>query len=84
MTDRPAFREFGKIAEKWRALAERRRTDFADLCRSGRWQLYYEEHELRTRMREVVTICGRWTTVVEQHRQALSELAAPVIDREAA
>lgn len=85
MTDRPALREFGKIAGKWRDLAEQRRDYFAELYRSGRWRIYYDdENELIAQVREVAGICDRWTTVLEQHRELLPEPAASAIDRDAA
>jgi uncharacterized repeat protein (TIGR03809 family) len=89
MTDRPALREFGKIAEKWRDLAEKRRDYFAELYRSGRWRIYYEQDDLLAQTREVAEICDRWAAILEQHRRllpkpALPEPEAPAIDREAA
>lgn len=84
MTDRPAFREFGKTAERWRHLAEKRRDYFSELDRSGRWRLYCDQDEFLARVREVAEICDRWATVLEQHRQAIAEPAAPAIDRDAA
>jgi uncharacterized repeat protein (TIGR03809 family) len=86
MTDQPAFRKWGKIAEKWRDLAEKRRDYFSDLYSSGRWKRYYEQDELLAQTREVAEICDRWATILEQHRRLLPapEPEAPVIDREAA
>ena len=84
MTDRPAFRELGKIAERWRDLAERRRDYFSELYRSGRWQRYYDEDELLAQIREVAQICDHWAMVLEQHRQVHPEPEAPAIDRDAA
>ena len=84
MTDRPAFREFGKIAERWRDLAEKRRDYFAELYRSGRWTIYYAEHELIAQTREVAEICDRWAMILEQHRRVFPQPETPVIDREAA
>lgn len=84
MTDRPAFREFGKIVEKWRDLAERRRDYFSELYRTGRWKRYYEEHELLAQTREVAQICDRWATILEQHRRLLLVAAIPELDRDAA
>jgi len=87
MTDRPAFRDFGKIAEKWLALAEKRRDDFAEFHRSGRWQRYYDPEGLIAQTLKVAEICDRWTMVLEQHRralQALRRLEAPAINRDAA
>jgi hypothetical protein len=86
MIDRPAFRELGKIAERWRDLAEKRRGYFSELHCSGRWRLFYDQDQLLARIREVADVCDRWAKVVEDHRQAVSELEtpAPVIDRDAA
>ena len=85
MNDRPALRELGKIAERWRDLAEQRRDYFAELYRSGRWRIYYaDEDEVVAQILKVAEICDRWATVLEHHRQALSKLVPPTIDREAA
>jgi uncharacterized repeat protein (TIGR03809 family) len=84
MTDRPAFREFVKIAERWRDLAEKRRDYFAELYRNGRWKRYYEQDELIAQTREVAEICDRWAAIVEQQRRLLPEPQAPAIDRDAA
>jgi hypothetical protein len=73
MTDRNTFQDFGKTAEKWRDLAEQRRAYFAELYRSGRWQLYYEEDKFLARARAVAEICDRWTKIVEEHRQIVVE-----------
>ncbi|MPZ37835.1 MAG: hypothetical protein GEU95_07185 [Rhizobiales bacterium] len=84
MTDRPALRKLGKTAEKWRILAEKRREDFAELFRSGRWQRYYELDDFVVLAREVAEICDRWTLIVEQYRLAAPDPEAPTIDRNAA
>ena len=73
----PAFREFGKIAERWLDLAERRRGHFAELYSSGRWR-YYEEDVFRAQAREVARICDRWASILERHRQLLPEPEVPV------
>ena len=73
MTDRPAFCEFGKIAERWLDLAERRRGHFSELYGSGRWRLYYEEDVFRAQAREVARICDRWASILERHRQLAPE-----------
>ncbi|HZO47323.1 MAG TPA: TIGR03809 family protein [Xanthobacteraceae bacterium] len=73
MTDQPAFRELGKIAERWLDLAERRRDHFAELYRSGRWRLYYQEDVFRAQAREVARICDHWASILERHKQLLTE-----------
>ena len=84
MTDRPAFRRLGRIAEKWLSLAEKRRDDLAELYRSGHWKRYYTGDTLIARTREVADICDRWTMILEQHRRVLAKPDAPAIDRNAA
>ena len=84
MTDRPAFRNLGKIAEKWRDLSERRRDYFTELYRSGRWTRYYDEEALVAQALEVNEICDRWAMILEQHGRLVSELDALAIDRDAA
>lgn len=76
MTDPTTFRDFGKTAEKWRDLAEQRRAYFAELYRSGRWRLYYEEDKFLARARVVAEVCERWTKIVEEHRQIVAGFQA--------
>jgi hypothetical protein len=90
MTERPAQYEFAKTAQKWRALAEKRRDYFAELYRSGRWKLYYDEDRLLLRMRDVVGICERWAQVAPtesapaEPQSGAREPAAPLERRDAA
>lgn len=84
MTDRPAFQDFGKTAEQWRALAERRREDFAELYRSGRWRRYYTEEKFLARVRAIAQICERWTDIVEEHRRMVAQLDEMTVERDAA
>jgi hypothetical protein len=79
-----ALQTLAKAAEKWRVLAEKRRADFAELYRSGRWQRYYELDEFVARARAVAAICDRWTEIVEQCRQAGLDPQNPEINRDAA
>ena len=73
-TDRPAFRKLGKLAAKWRDFAEKRRDCFAELHRSGRWKLYYDEQTFLAQKHDVNEICDRWAMILEQHRRASAEL----------
>ena len=78
MIEGPAFQQFGRIAQKWRELAERRREYFAELYRTGRWKLYYNEHQLLMRMRDVVATCERWATIAPPNPDgAVGEPQAP-------
>jgi hypothetical protein len=84
MTERPAFRDFGKTAQRWRDLAEQRREDFAELYRSGRWRHYYTEDQFRARVRLVAEICERWAKIIEEHRQVVAECEALAAERPSA
>jgi hypothetical protein len=48
------------VAQKWRALAERRRADFVELYRSGRWQHYYTRDQFAARLRDVFDAADVW------------------------
>ena len=50
---------------KWLSLAERRRSYFVDLYRSGRWARYYDEDTLKKHMIEVIADVERWRNVIE-------------------
>ena len=63
MVDGHAHRRFCAIAQKWRALAERRHDHFGELYRSGRWKFYYTEEEFVLRLRAVKSIVERWAAV---------------------
>jgi hypothetical protein len=52
-------------ARKWLGLAERRRSYFVDLYRSGRWTRHYNEASLKQHMIEVIADVKRWQQVVE-------------------
>jgi len=49
-----------QIAQRWRDLAERRRSHFIELYQSGRWKHYYSEADFILRMREVVQAAEQW------------------------
>jgi uncharacterized repeat protein (TIGR03809 family) len=51
------------IAQKWRALAERRRAHLVQLYDSGRWKLYFSEEQLLHHMREAVRLTERWAEI---------------------
>jgi hypothetical protein len=52
-------------ARKWLGLAERRRSYFVELYRSGRWARYYDESSLKKHMIEVIADVERWQKVIE-------------------
>ena len=55
--------EFGRVALKWRALAERRRDHFVELQRSGRWKHYYDYGEFVRELRAAIAIVQRWAVI---------------------
>jgi len=58
-----ATAEFGRIALKWRALAERRREHFNELYRSGRWKHYYDYGAFIRELRAAMAIAQRWAVI---------------------
>jgi uncharacterized repeat protein (TIGR03809 family) len=50
-------------AQKWRALAERRRAHFVQLCHTGRWKRYYSEEQFLLTMREAMKASDRWAEI---------------------
>jgi uncharacterized repeat protein (TIGR03809 family) len=51
------------VAQKWRALAERRRAHFLELYDSGRWKRYYSETQFLYRLREAIRLSERWIEI---------------------
>jgi len=72
MPERQAPRPYDSVALKWRDLADRKRQHFAEMYRSGRWKLYYDqEEEFLARLREVVEAADAWHRIApDQDRQA--------------
>jgi hypothetical protein len=52
-----------EITQKWRALAAQRHDHFLELHRTGRWKLYYSEHDFLVRMRETVHLLDMWNAL---------------------
>jgi len=51
------------VAQKWRALTERRRAHLVELYDSGRWKRYYSEEQFVSRMREAIRLTERWVEI---------------------
>ena len=70
---------FDDVAQKWRALAERRRAHFLELYHSGRWKHYYGEEQFLNRMREAIKVSERWAEIAPPPEEAPAEqpVAAP-------
>jgi hypothetical protein len=64
------------ITQKWRALAIQRRDHFLELHQTGRWKLYYSEHDFLIRLREAVHLLELWDTltpsVAEEKRTSIA------------
>ena len=52
-----------EVAQKWRALAERRQAHFLELYESGRWKHYYSEVQFIHRLREAIRLSERWAEI---------------------
>jgi len=52
-----------EVAQKWRVLAERRRSHFVELYHSGRWKRYYSEEKFLHRLREAIRASERWAEI---------------------
>jgi uncharacterized repeat protein (TIGR03809 family) len=52
-----------EIAQRWRALAGRRRAHYVELYHSGRWKRYYSEQEFLRRLREAIRLSERWDEI---------------------
>jgi len=52
-----------EAAQKWRALAERRRAHFVELYHTGRWNRYYGEEQFLLKIREAIKACDRWAAI---------------------
>jgi len=56
----PALNE---VAQKWRALAERRRAELSKFHQSGDWKRYYSEADFLERIREANQASERWAEI---------------------
>lgn len=54
---------FDEVAQKWRALAQRRRAHFVELYHTGRWKRYYSEEQFLLKMREAIKATDRWAQI---------------------
>jgi len=81
MSERPPAHALEEVAQKWRALAERRCAYFLELYRSGRWRHYYSEEQFLVRMREAIELNERWMEIAPSQTGAVvSEHAHPIAD----
>jgi uncharacterized repeat protein (TIGR03809 family) len=52
-----------EAAQKWRALAERRRAHFVEFYHTKRWKRYYDEEQFLLKMREAIKASDRWAEI---------------------
>jgi uncharacterized repeat protein (TIGR03809 family) len=52
-----------EAAQKWRALAERRRAHFVELYHTKRWKRYYDEERFLLKMGEAIEATDRWAKI---------------------
>jgi hypothetical protein len=69
-----------EVAQKWRALAERRCAHFLELRRSGRWRYYYGEAQFLDRLREAIRLSARWAEIAPPPMDEAAAPALPVAD----
>ena len=69
-----------EVAQKWRALAERRCAHFLELRRSGRWRHYYGEAQFLDRLREAIRLSARWAEIAPPPMDEAAAPALPVAD----
>jgi len=73
----PATVRLEAVALKWRGLAERRRDQYIDLYRSGRWRHYYTDQEFIIEMRTAIALAERWARIAPrpEEREAADNAA---------
>src|SRR5438045_9741411 len=85
-----AHRRSCRPAEKWRGLAERRRTAIVALYRNGGWKDLYTEDRFMALLREAIATADTWTRIAPSSAEELgisadsSEPAAEQPERTAA
>ena len=70
-----AHRRFCRTAEKWRALAERRRTAIVALYRNGGWKDLYTEERFMALLREAITSADTWARIAPPPAEELGTLS---------
>jgi uncharacterized repeat protein (TIGR03809 family) len=60
---KPATIKLQQVAQKWRALAERRRDHFFALYESGRWDRYYSDQDFLDAMHQAIAAADRWAVI---------------------
>jgi uncharacterized repeat protein (TIGR03809 family) len=80
MSARLPVHALDEVAQKWRALAERRCAHFLELRRSGRWRYYYGEARFLDRLREAIRLSARWAEIAPPPMDEAAAPALPVAD----
>jgi hypothetical protein len=63
MTGWRTDRQLGRTAQKWCALAERRRAAYVALYASGHWKTLYTEERFMALMREAIASAETWARI---------------------
>jgi len=66
-----------RVALQWRKLAERRRSQYIELYRSGRWRHYYTDQDFLKEMRRVFAIARRWEQIAPMPEDLHKPAAKP-------
>jgi len=69
-----AHRRFCRTAEKWRALAERRRMAIVALHRSRDWKDLYTEDKFFALLREAIATADTWARIAPPPAEELGAL----------
>src|SRR5438045_5562714 len=70
-----AHRRFCRTAEKWRTLAERRRTAIVALYRNGGWRDLYTEERFMALLREAIATADTWARIAPSPAEELAALS---------
>ena len=63
MSARSYLHAFDAAAQKWCALAQRRRAHLEDMLRCDRWQRYYAEQQFVRAVQEATQVSERWCEI---------------------
>jgi uncharacterized repeat protein (TIGR03809 family) len=76
MTEWQAAHRFAQIAQRWRALVDRRCAHFIELRKSGRWKFFYDEAQFLALMREAADLAETWSGIAPRPQDGNSEVPA--------
>jgi uncharacterized repeat protein (TIGR03809 family) len=77
MSARLPVHALDEVAQKWRALAERRCAHFLELHHSGRWKHYYSEEQFLDCLREAARLSERWAEIAPRPADEMAVAPSP-------